>query len=450
MIELGSQTILILGFTKRTSYSAALALLKRKARLIISDTVDNAEKRSLLEQLSYRGEVIPALGEQGTDLLDRYPVDMVLPSPGVPLDIPVIQAAMQRGIEVMGDIELFYRLHPELTYVAITGTDGKTTTTTLTHAIMRSERDARVGGNIGTPIFDLEEELSQDTVIVLELSSFQLEEIRDFHPRIAAFLNIAEDHLDRYPDMAAYLAAKKRIFRNMDRADTAIINLDSSSYPDMVRDVEACLQVFSRQDYRADAYFDGQTIFHYQRPLLETSDIKLIGVHNMENIMAAVLMARSLGISEKSIQKTLAVFQGLPHRLEFVGNIRGVEYYNDSKSTTVNSLQKALESFQQPVHLIAGGRDKGLDFSSLKDLVQEKLKNLILIGEAADKIDQALSFHPAQRARSMQHAVELARELADPGDVVLLSPGCASFDMYKNYEERGDDFRRQVNLLLES
>ncbi len=449
MINLESKTVLILGFTRRTSYAAALALLKRKARLIISDTVDNEEKRALLEQLSYRGEVINALGDQSVRILDDFPIDIVLPSPGVPLNIPIIQAALSRGIEVMGDIELFYRLHPSLTYVAITGTDGKTTTTTLTHAIIAAERDARVGGNIGTAIFELEEDLSEDTIIVLELSSFQLEEIRDFHPRVAAFLNIAEDHMDRYASLQEYLLAKKRIFANMDVSDTAIVNLDSPAYRDIVSHVRASLQTFSRFDYRADAYFDGRTIFHYQRPLLETDDIKLIGVHNMENIMAAVLMARSLGISEKAISNTLAVFHGLPHRLEFVANVQGVEYYNDSKSTTVNSLQKALESFQQPVHLIVGGRDKGLDFTVLSELVQEKLKNLILIGEASEKIERELSFQPSHRAKSMKDAVETARRLADPGDVVLLSPGCASFDMYRNYEERGEDFKRNVNLIMQ-
>ncbi len=448
MYSVESKTVLILGFTARTSYAAALSLLKRKAKVIISDSVDNQEKRELLEQLSYRGEVFNELGRQTTDILSKYKIDIVLPSPGVPLSIPIIQEALRMGIELMGDIELFYRFYPELTYVAITGTDGKTTTTTLTHMIVKSERDAWVGGNIGTPIFELDGKVKQDSVIILELSSFQLEEIIYFHPRVAAFLNIASDHLDRYQDLSEYIQAKKRIFRNMDQHDTAVLNLDCAYYRAMLPDVDTHIQVFSRTDYRADSYFDGQTIFHYQKPIMDTDEIKLIGVHNMENIMAAVLMARSLGISEDAIRRVLAVFRGLTHRLEFVSNIQGVEYYNDSKSTTVNSLEKALESFQQPVLLIAGGRDKGLDFSLIRDLAQNKLKRLILIGEASDKIEKELDFQPSFHASTLAHAVQDARQHASPGDIVLLSPGCASFDMFKNYEERGEAFKKEISLLM--
>lgn len=446
-------TILLLGLTHRTSFSAARTLLAQGNRVAVSDTVTDGEKTGLVLQLEKTipsggdAAVLNFLGRQDPGILDEIQPDMVVPSPGVPLSVPIVAEARKRKIPVVGDIELFYRNFTKIQYVGVTGTDGKTTTATLVHEMFKTERYAQLGGNVGIPVFDYYSEIRPESVMVLELSSFQLESIERFRAQIAAVLNVAQDHLDRYDSVKSYLAAKKRIFLNQTEDDFAVLNLDDPHYNELKKGLRSRALTFSRKSPRADCYLDKGTVTLFGEPYLNRDEILLKGVHNAENAMAAILMAKSGGITDASIKKVLSEFAGLEHRLEFVRTLDGVDYYNDSKSTTVNALEKALESFDRPVHLIAGGRDKGLDFRAIRSLAKKKLKTLVLIGEAAEKIGRETGFQPAVRAADMADAVATARQKAASGDVVLLSPGCASFDMFKNYEERGRVFKEAVNGL---
>ncbi|MFN3660074.1 MAG: UDP-N-acetylmuramoyl-L-alanine--D-glutamate ligase, partial [Brevinematales bacterium] len=293
----------------------------------VSDTVDNEEKQALLREISHP-KLFGILGRQDVKLLDEINPDKVLPSPGVPLTIPIIQEARARKIEVLGDIELFYRFHPEVYYYGITGTDGKTTTTTLSHTLINAHKPALVGGNIGLPIFEHDNTVSTVKEMVLELSSFQLEEIVHFRPRIAAFLNLAEDHLDRYPDIHAYLEAKKRIFINQTEDDIAIVNADSPFFEEITRGVKSRILTFSRTK-KADMIFHEGSIYYQDSLLIKQDELLLKGVHNIENVMAASLVAIYAGVPIPSLQQTLRTFRGLEHRLELVTNSNGIEVYND-------------------------------------------------------------------------------------------------------------------------
>ncbi len=438
---------LIIGFTKRTSYSLAKALLEKGENIIISDTAFDEEKKSLLKDLKIKGTLIDLLGNQSPGILDQYPVNLVLPSPGVPLSIPLIKEAKKRGIPVLGDIELFYESYPHNTYIGITGTDGKTTTTTLTHEMIKKEKNALIGGNVGIPIFEYYQTIKNDSILVLELSSFQLEAIREFRPKIAALLNIAEDHLDRYDSLKSYIKAKKNIFMNQNKDDFAVLNLDSPFYKTIKKGLKSNILTFSISSAKADIYFKNKCIYLHGNKFIDRDDIKLKGIHNVENAMASILTASYSGVSDSAIITTLREFSGLEHRLEFVRELSGVEFYNDSKSTTVNALEKALLSFDRPVILIAGGRDKGLDFTKIRKLAHQKLKELVLIGEASEKIKKELDFEPCYEARDLSDAVHHSIKASRAGDIIIVSPGCASFDMFKNYEERGKKFKEIVMSL---
>lgn len=439
--------ILIVGFTKRTSFSAAKVLLELGHDVLISDNVSNDEQKQLFFELDKIKKPVDLLGKQDPSILDEFRPDLLLPSPGVPLTIPLITEAKKRNIPVIGDIEMFFRLFPKNPYIGITGTDGKTTTTTLTHAILKTEKNALLGGNIGIPIFEHYHKMKEDSMMVLELSSFQLEEIDTFRPGIAACLNVAEDHMDRYDSMNSYLTAKTNIFKNQGPEDTAILNLDSPYLKKTKKGLRSRVLTFSLKKKNADCYFHKNAIWYGGKPFLERGSLRLKGVHNVENAMAAILISKAAGVSDASIKKVLSEFEGLEHRLEFVREIKGIDFYNDSKSTTVNALEKALLSFDRPIVLIAGGRDKGLDFKPLRKLAGKKLKELILIGEAKHKIKKELKFKPSYEAKDMKDAVYHSFFIADRNDVVLLSPGCASFDMFKNYEERGKTFKEWVKVL---
>ncbi len=439
--------LLIAGFTGRTSYQMAKVLLDRGERLIISDNVSNPEKKALVGELKKKGDVLDLLGDQDPLILDRFPIKLLLKSPGVPPGIPLVSTACKRGIPVIGDIELFYSYKPGSTYIGITGTDGKTTTTTLVYEMIRREKNAFIGGNIGVPVFEHYQNAGPDAVFVLELSSFQLETTRTFKPFIAACLNIAEDHLDRYSSISGYIDAKKNIFKNQDPMDYAVLNLDSPYFKILKKGIRSKILTFGTGNKKADLFFSGDTLYYHGIEFIKRKDIKLRGIHNVENSMAAILIAKKAGISDSAVIETLKSFEGLEHRLELVTEYEGVTYYNDSKSTTVNALSKALLSFDSPIILIAGGRDKGLDFKKIRTLVHRKLKNLVLIGEAASKIRKELSFPSCYMAENLEDAVEYSRKVSVKGDIVLLSPGCASFDMFEDFEQRGRKFKELVTSM---
>lgn len=374
--------------------------------------------------------------------------NLVVVSPGVPLSVPAVAAARAAGVPVLGEIEIAF---DEFTapLAAITGTNGKSTTTTVMGEIFRAwGKRTFVGGNLGTPLIEAVDEGNWDWGVA-ELSSFQLEAIASFRPRYALLLNLTEDHLDRYPDMASYVAAKLRIFENMRADDVAILNAEDPLVVDAVRDIRPRKEWFSSARVLDEGMgFDGSHIV-WRRVGVETrfpvSELRLKGLHNVENVMAALLPPLLEGCPGSIAWGAARAFAGLPHRMVEVRVLNGVPWYNDSKGTNVGSVLKSLSGLAAPVTLIAGGKDKGGDYGVLADLIRTKVAHLVLIGQASARIEQALgSLTHTLRAASLEEAVGLARQLTPAGGAVLFSPGCSSFDMFKNYEERGDRFARAV------
>jgi UDP-N-acetylmuramoylalanine--D-glutamate ligase len=370
----------------------------------------------------------------------------------VPAKLPALDAARARGIPVWSEIELAFRfLRGKL--VAITGSNGKTTTTSLVaHILKMANIHTLVGGNIGTPLLALVESSLDTTVTVAEISSFQLETIEAFRPDIGVLLNLTPDHLDRHGSFDEYAKAKLRMFENQIERDAAILNADD---PEVTRRMPAKPHVFwfSRQKRVAEGAFlrDNQIIFRHdgsEVPIAQCDQISLRGAHNVENALAACAAAYLAGADPAAIASGVKTFKGVEHRLEFVAEIGGVQFYNDSKATNVDATRKALESFPGPLLVILGGKDKGSDYAGLRDLLQERAREVILIGAAAEKIaGQLAGAARIESAGTMERAVELARERAQPGDVVLLAPACASFDQFENYEHRGRVFKELVAKL---
>jgi UDP-N-acetylmuramoylalanine--D-glutamate ligase len=405
-------------------------------------------------------EELPA-GPAGVD------VDLVVISPGVPMDRPLIADARRRGIPVIAEVELAF---PFLDgpVVAITGSNGKSTTTALTGDMLKAGgRAVEVCGNIGLPLADVvdREGAAADRVFVVELSSFQLEGIVNFKPNAAAYLNLSEDHLDRYGSLADYSAAKKRLFRDMDAAGIAVLNADDPET--LTVETAARRRTFSRRGRVADGCYadpadaDGNVIEtapgQPDTVLFHASDVPLAGVQNLENAMAAALLARAAGVEPAAIRRALAGFRGLPHRLEKVGERggpRGVTFYDDSKGTNPAATAKSLEGFADgTVHLILGGRNKGADLALLAPAVAQKARRVYLIGEAAEEFAAALAGKigevSLERSETLDRAVRTAAAAARPGEAVVLSPACASFDQFRNFGHRGETFQRRVREILE-
>jgi len=378
-------------------------------------------------------------------------------SPGVPVDAPALVQARNLGEPVIGEIELAARFLPG-PIIAITGSNGKTTTTTLVGEIMTAGGfSALVGGNIGTPAISLAERAKPETVIVLEVSSFQLETIQTFRPKVAVVLNVTPDHLDRHRTFEAYVDAKARIFENQGAADYAVLNADDPTCVALAARTKAQVFWFSRQkEVQRGAWVrEGTILFRDasgQREIMLVSEIPLKGAHNLENVLAAVCAGVLMGCGPEKIRLAVREFKAVEHRLEFVATIRGVDYYNDSKATNVDATIKALESFPANLHLILGGKDKGSDYSVLNDLLRQRVKRVYTIGSAAAKIESQIvsakdggpEIVPAE---TLENAVHKAHAVAEPGDVVLLAPACASFDQFKNYEHRGQVFKETVKAL---
>lgn len=378
--------------------------------------------------------------------------DLIVVSPGVDLNLEPIQEARRKGVQVISELELAYRfIH--IPMIAVTGTNGKTTTTTLIGEMLREGgKKVGVGGNVGEPLILFADGGSRWEVLVVEVSSFQLEGIEEFRPRISVLLNVTEDHLDRYRSYADYIEAKMRVFANQNSGDTAILNKDDPVVMNYKENVKARKVFFSLEEKLNEGVFpDGQTLCFKldgkeEGYSLEKAPLK--GIHNVENMMAAILAARIFGCSQEAIQNVLNRFKGLEHRLELVREIGGVRFYDDSKGTNVGSVVKSLQSFSEPVILIAGGKDKNGDLSPLRELVRSRVKQLILIGEAKERMGRELGRLTATAtADSLENAVLLAYQTAERGEVVLLSPACSSFDMFKDYKQRGKVFKETVNRL---
>ena len=450
-MELNGKRVLVVGLGK-SGVASALFMKKQGARVTVSDTKSGDELRNEIPVLLDNGITVETGGHGDRTFQGQ---DLIVVSPGVPVDAPPLVQARSLGENVIGEIELAAQFLPG-PIVAITGSNGKTTTTTLTGEIMTASGfPALVGGNIGTPAISLAERAKPGTVIVLEISSFQLETIQSFRPKVAVVLNVTPDHLDRHRTFEIYAAAKTRIFENQQSEDCAVLNADDSTCVAMSKKTRAQIYWFSRQNEveRGAWVRDENIVFRDgsgQREIMQVSEIPLKGAHNLENVLAAVCASVLMGCSAEKIRQAVHGFKAVEHRLEFVASIGGVDYYNDSKATNVDATIKALESFPSNIHLIVGGKDKGSDYTVLNDLLRQRVKRVYTIGAAAGEIESQIKGAEVVHAETLENAIRQAHSSAQAGDVVLLAPACASFDQFKSYEHRGRVFKDAVQAMAKS
>lgn len=445
-LNLKRKRVTILG-AARSGMAAARLLKNMGAQIFVSDSAASDKKGSEIQALQEVGIEF----EFGRHSERIFSADLAVLSPGIPVRSDLVQKFLQRKIPVYSEIEIaaWYCRSP---FIAVTGSNGKTTTTTLIGEMLKKRyADAVIAGNIGAAFAEFVERSSSASWAVVEVSSFQLETIDSFHPRQAVVLNFAPNHLDRYDSYNDYLQAKWRITKNLQADDRFIYNAADALLSDWAAKLSANLRGFDIEGRsQFPAYFDGQAIFLEGRKLIEVRDMPLRGNHNYMNAMAAALAAIHAGVPHHHIAEVLASFKGVEHRLEFVAEKDGVRFINDSKATTVESLAVALQSFNEPIILIAGGKDKGSDFSRLNDLIKKHVKEIVLIGKATEKMAAEWSeLAPVYRAQSLHDAVSRAQASAVAGEVVLLSPACASFDMFSDFEDRGRQFKQLVHQLQE-
>jgi UDP-N-acetylmuramoylalanine--D-glutamate ligase len=426
------------------------------ARVVLTDikTIDTLESavaplRGLAEA---SGELVLELGEHREESFRSC--DLVVVSPGIPLSLPVFEISRRAGIPVIAEIELAYR-YLKGKIIGITGSNGKTTTTTLLAELLRGAGlNGYAAGNIGTPLTGFVSGSLPGDVYAVELSSFQLEGIQEFRPFVGSILNLTPDHLDRYSGFEDYVKAKRRLFVNQESTDHAVLNADDALTAAIAAEVRAKPALFSRVSAVKRGVFvrDGRVILrdeHGERDLFAVSTVPLRGAHNLENVLAACLMAVLAGASPDALEESVSRFKGVEHRIEYVSERDGVQYFNDSKATNVDATLKSLEAFPGNIVLIAGGQDKAGNFAALRSAVRERVKHLVLVGEATGKIRKALSgFVDISEAQSMREAVAVCSRIARAGDVVLLAPACASFDMFESYEHRGRVFKDEVRKLM--
>jgi UDP-N-acetylmuramoylalanine--D-glutamate ligase len=447
-MDLNNKRVLVVGLGK-SGVASALFMKAHGAKVTVSDTKSGDELRNEIPVLLDHGITVETGGHGDRTFRGQ---DLIVVSPGVPVDAPPLVQARALGEAVIGEIELAAQFLPG-PIVAITGSNGKTTTTTLTGEIMTAAGfPALVGGNIGTPAISLAERAKPETVIVLEISSFQLETIQTFRPKVAVVLNVTPDHLDRHRTFEIYAGAKARIFENQQTSDFAVLNANDPTCVAMGSRTRAQVFWFSRsKEVQLGAWTHaGNILFRDasgQREILQVSEIPLKGAHNLENVLAAVCAGALMGCAPEKIRQAVRDFKAVEHRLEFVATIRGVDYYNDSKATNVDATIKALESFPANIHLILGGKDKGSDYTVLNHLLQQRVKRVYTIGAAAAKIESQIKGPEVVHAETLENAIRKANSAAQSGDVILLAPACASFDQFKSYEHRGRIFKEIVQTL---
>jgi UDP-N-acetylmuramoylalanine--D-glutamate ligase len=448
-MELKDKRALVVGLA-RTGLAAARFLAARGARVAVSEQRAQSAVARDAAELRALGVEVECGGHTEALFLSA---DLIVPSPGVPLELAPLEKARAEGVEIISELELAWRFLRG-PVVAVTGSNGKTTTATLLGKLFAAAgRRVQVGGNIGTPLVSLVETSTADTVNVVEVSSFQLEAVTSFRPRVAALLNITPDHLDRHPSMQDYVAAKARLFGFQRGDDFAVFNADDHHCAELAPEVRAQRYWFSRA-HRLDVgtfVEDGWLVFAdsgRRERLLPRQEIRLKGEHNLENVLAAACAARVLGAAPDAIRAAVAAFEGVEHRLEFVADIGGVHFYNDSKATNVDAAVKAVAAFPGSLIVILGGKDKGSDYRPLAGLLRERALHVFAIGAARGEIAAQLADgFPLEQVETLAEAVERAAALARPGDVVLLAPACASFDQFENYEHRGRVFKEVVRQL---
>lgn len=422
------------------------------ASVVLYDGKETLDKEVLKAQLGDDTKAEIILGELSEEVMET--LDLVVMSPGVPTDLPVVLKMRDMGIPIWGEVELAYT-YGKGDVLAITGTNGKTTTTALLGELMKNYKESVfVVGNIGNPYTAAALEMREDSVAVAEMSSFQLETIHEFRPKVSAILNITPDHLNRHHTMEAYIKAKEDIAKNQTKEDTCVLNYEDEVTRKIGENVKANVLYFSSQRKLDRGIYldDGNIILRQDEEILvcNVNELKLLGTHNYENVMAAVAMAAAYRTPMEVIRRTIKEFAGVEHRIEFVREKDGVAYYNDSKGTNPDAAIKGIQAMNRPTVLIGGGYDKDSEYEEWIQAFDGKVKLLVLVGATKEKIAEAaerVGFVSYVMADSFEEAVEKCIEAAEPGDAVLLSPACASWGMFKNYEERGDKFKELVNCL---
>ncbi len=447
--NLEGRRVLIVGM-KRSGVSAARFCASRGARIIISDSAPPESLQAEMESLRDL-DVVFELGEHIESTFTA--ADLIVVSPGVPLTLEPLQKAKQKGAEVISELELASRFLKGR-ILAITGTNGKTTTTTLAGEVLQAAGfHTLVGGNIGKPLTALVDSSTEESISVLEVSSFQMEAVTSFRPDIAVILNVTPDHLDRYRSFEEYASFKEAVLRNQGAKDWAVLNADDKIVSSFSQRAPGHVWWFSRERVLDEGcYFqdDKVVVAHdgIRAPVISRGQIPLLGDHNVENCLAAISAGAILGLDFHGMARTISNFQGVEHRLEFVVDIGGVRFYNDSKATNVDAAIKAIEAFKGNLVLILGGKDKGSDYTVLAPLLRSRVKQVLLIGAASEKIERQLAgVVPLRRCGDLQHAVAEVPACTVSGDTVLLAPACASFDQFENYEHRGRVFKGLVKDL---
>ena len=463
-MKLARKNIVVVGLGT-TGVAVARFLKGRAAAVTVTDMASESDLGSKVKDLKSRGIALDLGGHQ-TETFEN--ADLIVMSPGVPHTIEPVVLARERGIPVIGEVELASKFIRQ-PVVAVTGTNGKTTTTELVGDMLkRSGFKVFVGGNIGNPLIEYVDGQREADVIVAEISSFQLDTIDTFRPHIGVLLNITVDHLDRYPNFATYAASKIRLFGNQEPDDIAVLNGSDPLVRSMTENISSQKLIYPNPaEGEMGALLNKHSIKLNSENITDVSDkirnqkskirnrisldlagIKITGRHNFENACAAGLAALAVGARTEAVQDTLNEYRGSAHRLEFIASINGIDFYNDSKATNVDAVLRAVDCFYKPVILIMGGLDKGGNFKDLREVVARRVKKLIVMGQAAELIQQALADTvPAAAVGTMAEAADLAYRAGSAGDVVLLSPGCASFDMYDSYAQRGNDFKNSVARL---
>lgn len=441
-----NKKILVLGFA-RSGYEASKLLAKKGNKVILNDLKEDHEQNKIDELKSLGVEII--LGSHPDNLLDAS-FDYLIKNPGVPIDHKYILKAKELGIEVINEVEMAYRLMPkDVTLVAITGTNGKTTTTTLIYEMIKKEgKRVHLTGNIGYPLCSFLNVIEPNDIIVMETSCQQLENFKEFKPNIAVMTNLSEAHIDFLKSYDNYKRVKAKIFQNQTSNDIAILNIENDDVMEVTKNIKSKVKYFSSQNIINGCYIKDDAIYYYDEKIINLKDIKLVGMHNYENIMASILAVKELGITNESIIGVLKNFNGVPHRLEFVKEFNKRLFYNDSKATNIKSTQIALSSFTKPTILLLGGMERGQDFNLLKDYVNY-VKLIVCFGENKKRVKEfgdSLMIETIVKD-NLHDAVITAYEKSSQGDIILLSPASASWDQYKCFEDRGIEYKECINKL---
>ena len=443
--------ILILGLA-RSGYQAAKLLIKRGNTVYLNDFKEEAKQdQEQVAELRNLG-VNLVFGSHPDDLLDSS-FDYLIKNPGVPIDHKYVLKANELGIEVINEVEMAYRLLPEdVSIIGITGTNGKTTTTTLTYEIMKEAYKDRVhlAGNIGYPLSSILEMVKPNDIIVIECSCQQGENFKEFHPHVGICTNFTEAHIDFMKTYEHYKETKSRMFYKQSSNDIAIMNYSNNDVMEELKNIKSIKKYFSSKENVDGCHLVNDNIYYYDELVMSINDIKIKGMHNVENVMAAIMAVKEYNVSNEIIKKVVSNFKGVEHRLEYVNTVNGVEYYNDTEATNIKCTQIALSSFKQPTIVFLGGLERGQDFDELKDYLTN-VKAIIAIGSCRERVKE-FADRNAKECYVYEHLVDgfdKATEIAKPGDVVLLSPASASWDQYKECEVRGAEFKQKVNEIGE-